>query len=38
MGIDITKMLNTLLKTNEGYTDINKIIYTLIKTLMLLYQ
>jgi hypothetical protein len=37
-GIDITKILNTLLKTNEGYTDINKIIYTLIKTLMLLYQ
>jgi hypothetical protein len=37
-GIDITKILNTLLKTNEDYTDINKIIYTLIKTLMLLYQ
>ena len=37
-GIDITKILNTLLKTNESYTDINKIIYTLIKTLMLLYQ
>jgi hypothetical protein len=37
-GIDITKILNTLLKANEGYTDINKIIYTLIKTLMLLYQ
>jgi len=37
-GINITKILNTLLKTNEGYTDINKIIYTLIKTLMLLYQ
>ena len=37
-GIDITKILNTLLKTNEGYTDINKIIYTLIKTLMLFYQ
>jgi hypothetical protein len=37
-GIDITKILNTLLKTNESYTDINKIIYTLIETLMLLYQ
>jgi hypothetical protein len=37
-GIDITKILNTLLKTNESYTDINNIIYTLIKTLMLLYQ
>jgi hypothetical protein len=37
-GINITKILNTLLKTKEDYTDINKIIYTLIKTLMLLYQ
>jgi len=37
-GIDSTIVINTLLKTNEGYTDINKIIYTLIKTLMLLYQ
>jgi len=37
-GINITKILNTLLKTNESYTDINKIIYTLLKTMMLLYQ
>jgi len=36
-GINITKILNTLLKTNEGYTDINKMINTLTKILMLLY-
>ena len=38
MGIDITKILNTLLKTKDDYTDITKIINTLIKILMLLYQ
>jgi len=37
-GINSTIVINTLLKTSEGYTDINRIIYTLIKTLMLLYQ
>jgi hypothetical protein len=35
--IDITKMINTLLKTKDDYTDINKMINTLTKILMLLY-
>jgi len=37
-GIDITKILNTLLKTKEAYTSINKMINTLTKILMLLYK
>jgi len=37
-GMDITKILNTLLKTKEAYTSINKMINTLTKILMLLYK
>jgi hypothetical protein len=37
-GMDITKMLNTLLKTKDYYIDINKMFDTLNKMLMLLYK
>jgi len=35
--VEITKMINTLLKTKDDYTDITKMINTLTKILMLLY-
>jgi hypothetical protein len=37
-GMDITKMLNTLLKTKDYYIDINRLFNTLPKVLMLLYK
>jgi hypothetical protein len=36
-GINATKILNTLLKTKDYYIDINTMVNTLIKVLMLLY-